>query len=204
MRDVPQSTTKTFTFSNGVTVRYTPVSPFFITKLRALAERQIRDERPQPPIVTTDLGNVPNTAAPAYVAAMSAYQQKCGVMMLWRALVMALELDPDDRDASLAVAAELRAQNAEEGARYRAMLAEAGLEDAVFQMEEWATFPGAEHPICQYVIWVGCDGENMFDLMRLIQAIQGIEEQEAAVQTTAESFSGDVPGAVNLEIEPAG
>jgi hypothetical protein len=203
MRDV-QPASKTFTFTNGVTVQVTPLSPFFLSKLNALAQRELRDSKPVPPVLKTDFGETTNPADPGFVAAANAWFTRVGYTMFARGAAMAVTIDPAERERGLATIPALKAALADEATRYQAMLAEAGLDDEPNDFEAFTTVPGAEHPTVQYLLYIGANGSHAADLYRLMDMIRGAgEEQEAAVEIAAESFPGQAEGQVDLAVSAA-
>lgn len=202
MRDV-QPASKTFTFSNGVTVQVTPLSPFFISKLNALGQRELRDSKPVPPVLKTDFGETVNLADPSFVAANHDWYVQVGYAIFARGAAMAITIDPAERERGLATIPALKAALADEAERYQAMLAEAKLEDEPNDFEAFTSVPGAEHPTVQYLLYVGAEGYHANDLARLMSVIRGVDEEEAAVEIAAESFPGAAEGEIDLAVSAA-
>lgn len=197
-------TTKTYVFSNGVAVQYSPVSPFFVGKINGVVQRHFRDSQPIASVIETALGAAPDTANADYKAALNAWYIKVGYEVFARLVIMAVQLDADKQCEGQERAATLLAERVDEQARYAAMLAETGeTADEPSDFERIAQTPSAQHPKMQYLLYVGAEGSQSQELIALLEVVKATNEVEAAVQTTAESFSGAVPGEVDLEILPA-
>jgi len=196
-------TRQMFTFASGETVEFTPISRFFVNRLRIESERALRHARPTVPTIQTDFDPTPtpNPADPAYSAAMQAHSERVGIRTFQRAIQMAVVVAPER------VAAGLAAFEAEQ-ARFAAFLArDADTAAAADDSEDDDPFAryvdGVADPTVRYVLLVAAGGDQ-WELVRLMQALYGMQTDEEAIQSALDQHKSDVPGAEPVGVPSAG
>lgn len=183
---------QSFSFASGETVEYTPISRFFVNRLRIESERALRQQRPAVPTIQTDFDPTPtpNPADPAYVAAMQAHTERVGIRTFQRAIQMAVVVAPERVAAGLAAFAA-------EQARFDAFLARdaAGATEATEESDPFDRYlDGVTDPTVRYVLLVAAGGDQ-WELVRLMQALYGMQTDEEAIQSALDQHKSDVPGA---------
>lgn len=200
MRTNPTNT-RTLTAANGRTLTVEPISLYFRNKLRLLAERELRHEKPEPPTYENELtgARLPNVADRDYLEALEHWQVRVNAALFARCIAMAVVVDPETLQAALVELQQQDGENSEQ-ARFAAYLAEEQVDPAELEtpVDMIFTLPGGQHPKVLYALDAVLE-RNMDDFYRLIQLLMAERELEDAVQSAAESFQGDVQGEVDLD-----
>lgn len=175
-RAVPPLPQHTFQDS-GITVGIRKIGP--MTQQR-LAQQIMRDDpEPQPPVVQTEIGPEPNPADPTYERAVREWQQRTGLALNERLMLLAaLEAEVTIDDAAR-----------DEIARRQRHMRAAGI--------AWAPHPDLddeENERVFYILHVACASTD--DLKEFGRAVRerSVPTEEAVARQVA-SFPGDLPGA---------
>lgn len=167
---------------SGVTVKLHKLGPLTNNEIIQAAQRELADEKPQPPVVEVDYGQgttqEPNEGDPVYVKRLSAWQAKCNALANERlfklACLVAVEVSLTDADKQ-AIAQ-----------RKRLLRLAAHL--------DWQDDPALtqdENDQIFYITHIACASPD--DLKEFYQAIATRSQPtEAAVQSHKDSFPGDV------------
>lgn len=188
-RAVPDLQQHTFQDS-GVTVRLHKLSPMTSQEIVTQVERELRDEKPEPPIVEVDYGNgkvkQPHTGHPVYVEMLKAWKQKVNEVANDRLFRLAC-LDA----VEMTIGDEERA----EIARKKRLL-------KIAARLEWENDPDLtddENDQLFYVKHIAIRSPE--DTKEFYEAIATRSQPtEAAIEQHKASFPGDVPGPVDMEL----
>lgn len=195
------TSTRTLTAANGRTLTVEPISLYFRNKLRLLAERELRHEKPEPPTYQNELSGalLPNVADRDYLAALENWQVRINANLFARCIAMSVLVDPDTLQAALIELQQQEDGADSEQARFAAYLAEEQVDPTALEtpVDMVFTMPGGQHPKVLYALDAVLE-RNLDDFYKLIQLLMAERELEEAVQSAAESFQGDVPGEVDL------
>lgn len=188
-RAVPSLPTHTFKDS-GITVRLHKLSPLTSQEIIATVRRELKGTEPQPPLAEVDYGNgkvtEPNKLHPVYVEQLKEWTNKVNAEVnerLFRiACLIAVECDINDTWREYVK-------------QRRRLLRIAGKIDIVDDPE----LTQDENDQIFYVSHIACASpEDMQEFYMAI--IARSQPTEAAVELHKDSFPGDVPGPVDLEL----
>jgi len=169
---------------SGITIRFRKIGP--ATQQR-LAEQIMREyPKPEPPVITTELGDEPNPADPAYMATLKDWERQGSVKLSERMLrVAALESEVTIDDAAR-----------QEIARRKRSLVVTG---AAWVDDE--QLDADENERLFYILHVACASpEDMQEFGRAVTA-RSVPTEEA-VQRHLATFPGDLPGARPVQLPP--
>lgn len=194
--DVAPLPTRTHTFATGVTITYRPISSWTRIQLAQRATRSLRSQVPEPPTFQDDFGGAPtpNPSDPAYVAALSAHQNRIAIRTFQWTAQLALVVTPET------VAADLAAQQ-QEAAALAAFLATLPPEDAPEPSEIDTFLDGASETV-RWLLLVAAGG-NTLDLTEWMFKLYSGGLGEEAVADATEMFPRDLPRDEHLEPAPA-
>ncbi len=186
-----ESDKKTYTFANGTTVEYLPSSAYWQTKIGTQASNIIRPTMPAPPLYKNELRDTMelNVNDPAYQAALQQAQYRWSMQKLGMLISTGLTTRRDTMQAALDATPPL---DPAEQAAYAAMLDESGIEDTSDGIDVLMMVPAWNLIGVRYVAIICCKYDAA-ELLLFCQHLTGQIEMEAAVQSAAENFQGDVP-----------
>ncbi len=199
-----------FTFSNGVAITYTKLTPYFLGKFNRLAQRHLRASQPTPPVVETDLGTVVNTQDTTYQAELNEWWSRVGYTMFGFAVQQGVEVPRDALMQAKAIVQERMTAFQAEQATFADFARIHGYDNDVSDFEKFASVPVDDEKY-RYLLFVGADGSHVDDLVRLMDAMRGANdpadprdtEREADVVAAIESFPDNATREGYLEVSPA-
>jgi hypothetical protein len=179
----------TFKDSN-IAVKLHKLGPLTNSEILQAVQRELADEKPQPPITEVDYGkgtiSQPHTGHPVYVKMLAAWNDKCNRIANDRlfklACLVAVELTIGDVERKAITARK----------RYLKLAAKLDWQDDPELSQD-------ENDQIFYITHIACASPD--DLKEFYQAIATRSQpSEAAVQQHKESFPGDVQGSVDLDL----
>lgn len=177
-RTAPALPTHTFKDS-GITIRIRKVGPATQQRLAQQIQKDI--PKPDPPMITTELGVEPNPADPTYAAAIAEWNQQQGLALNHRLMTLAA------LESEVEIGPEETAQIAR--ARRNLQLMGVSPDDPAFTDEE--------NDRVLYVLHIACvSPEDLKEFASILMSHNA--PTEAAVQSHIETFPGDLPGAERL------
>lgn len=182
-RSVPEYQYHAFTFATGVTVYYRKVSGSAMRELPKALRKDPEFRKPEPPIDQTDLGPMPNTSHPEYVAALKEWEERYN---------MELSL----RSAKLLIAMAVRGDtiDVEDARRTLAYMAKyGGIDISAYDLDDPDDLKVA------YVLYIAMADEDSEGIINAILK-KSVVTKEAVIEKI-DSFRGDVGREADLRMQ---